>query len=327
MKLKTARPVARLRQGRTDWYRIANKAGDVAEVYIYDEIGYWGVTAKDFVDELRDITASRIELHINSPGGDAFDGIAIYQALKDHAAEVTTTVDALAASAASFIAMAGDQVIVTRNATMMIHDAFGLAVGNAADMRDMAERLDKISDNIADIYVQHAGGSVTSWRDAMRAETWYDADEAVAAGLADEVKGKGSQDAENSWDLSIYTYAGRGNAPGPEIRPAVRAVATTPAARPGVDQPPAPDRGGGDPDSAGAGVFADLPDEVFTGIGTALDDAFDQLSGYDSGDVGAAIKDVYSNAPAPPTVDTPEPPLRSIDIDEFVNAIQEAARP
>jgi len=215
--LRLARPVARLRQGRTDWYRIANKAGDVAEVYLYDEIGYWGVTAKDFVDELREVTASRIELHINSPGGDAFDGVAIYQALKDHAAEVTATVDSLAASAASFIAMAGDQVVMTRNATMMIHDAFGLAVGDAADMRDMATRLDKVSDNIADIYTQHAGGTVADWRAAMRAETWYDADEAVAAGLADEVKGKADQDAENSWDLSVFTYAGRGQAPAPPV--------------------------------------------------------------------------------------------------------------
>ncbi len=223
MKLKTARPVARLKQGRTDWYRIANKAGDVAEVYIYDEIGYWGVTAKDLVDELRDITAPRIDLHINSPGGDAFDGIAIYQALKDHAADVTTTVDSLAASAASFIAMAGDRVVMTRNATMMIHDAFGLSVGNAADMRDMAERLDKVSDNIADIYMQHAGGSVASWRDAMRVETWYDADEAVAAGLADEVKGKGTGDPADSWDLSIYSFAGREQAPAPKIAARARA--------------------------------------------------------------------------------------------------------
>ncbi len=231
MRLKTARPVARLRQGRTDWYRIVNKAGDVAEVYIYDEIGYWGVTAKDFVDELRQVTADRIELHINSPGGDAFDGIAIYQALKDHTAEVTATVDSLAASAASFIAMAGDRVVMTRNATMMIHDAFGLAAGNAADMRDMADRLDKISDNVADIYAQHAGGSVTSWRDAMRAETWYTADEAVTAGLADEVKGKG-KDPDNSWDLSIYNYPGRQAAPPPPLPAARHGQPTDPAPQP-----------------------------------------------------------------------------------------------
>ena len=217
--LRLARPVARLRQGRTDWYRIENKAGDAAEVYLYDEIGYFGVTAKDLVDELREVTAPRIELHINSPGGDAFDGIAIYQALKDHKAEVVTTVDSLAASAASFIAMAGERVVMARNATMMIHDAFGLSVGNAADMRDMATRLDKVSDNIADIYTQHAGGTVQDWRAAMRAETWYDADEAVAAGLADSVGGKGTddQDPENSWDLSVFAYAGREQAPTPKI--------------------------------------------------------------------------------------------------------------
>jgi hypothetical protein len=102
----------------------------------------------------------------------------------------------------------------------MIHDAFGLAVGNAADMRDMADRLDKISDTIAGIYAGRAGGGVDTWREAMRVETWYDADEAVEAGLADEVRrraGKDGDQEENSWDLSIYSYAGRSKAPAPQI--------------------------------------------------------------------------------------------------------------
>jgi len=248
--VRVARPAARLRQGRTDWYRIANKTDDVAEIYIYDEIGYWGVTAKDFVDELREVTASRIELHINSPGGDVFDGIAIYNALQQHAAQVRTTVDALAASAASFIAMAGDEIVMTRNATMMIHEPFGLAVGDAADMRDMADRLDKMGDNIAGIYADRAGGSVEDWRAAMVAETWYDADEAVEAGLADEVTGKpaddDAQEAANSWDLSVFTYQGRQDAPRPAFPSAHRPAAAAarrgrgaPAADPSAPQPPA----------------------------------------------------------------------------------------
>ena len=230
MQLKTARPVARLRQGRTDWYRIVDKMDGPAEVYIYDEIGYWGVTAKDFVDELRQVNAASIDLHLNSPGGDVFDGIAIYQALVDHSASVRTIVDSLAASAASFIAQAGDPVIMTPAATMMIHDAFGIAVGNAADMRDLADRLDKVSDTIAGIYAERAGGTVTAWRDAMRAESWYDADEAVAAGLASEVRaGPGQRDAtQDSWDLSIFSYAGRQLAPTPPM-PATPAPAPPPA--------------------------------------------------------------------------------------------------
>ena len=214
-RLRTARPTARLRQGRNDWYRIENKADGPASVYIYDEIGYFGVTAKDFVNDLNGITASEIDLHLNSPGGDVFDGIAIYESLKSHSAKINVVVDSLAASAASFIAMAGDTVTMARNAQMMIHDAMGLCVGNAADMEEMIGLLNKCSDNIADIYAQRAGGTADSWREKMKAETWYSAQEAVDAGLADSVKGADSSDnkTDNTWDLSIFNFAGRENAP------------------------------------------------------------------------------------------------------------------
>jgi ATP-dependent Clp endopeptidase proteolytic subunit ClpP len=215
--LKIARPVARLRQGRTDWYRIENRASNAADVYIYDEIGYWGVTAQDFVRDLQDVKSSAITLHLNTPGGDVFDGIAIYNALRDHRAEVTVRIDALAASAGSFIAMAGDKIVATRNSTVMIHDASGLAIGNATDMREMADLLAKISDNIASIYAERAGGSVDYWRAAMQAETWYDATEARDAGLVDEVDNRDGDAADNSWDLSIFTYASREQAPTPTI--------------------------------------------------------------------------------------------------------------
>lgn len=212
--VKTARQIVNLRQGRNDWYRIVN-ATDVAQVYIYDEIGYFGVTASDFVKELQDIKTDHIELHLNTPGGEVFDGIAIYNALKEHSAEVTVSVDGLAASCGSFIAMAGDNVLMTKNSSMMIHDAHGLCIGNSADMRRLADLLDKTSDNIASIYAERAGGTVATWRDRMRDETWYSADEAVKAGLADEVKGTSKND--NSWDLSIFNFAGRASAPAPVI--------------------------------------------------------------------------------------------------------------
>jgi ATP-dependent protease ClpP protease subunit len=214
---KVARPIARLKQGRTDWYRIEAKAGsDTTEVYVYDEIGYWGVTAQDFVDELKGISTSKIELHLNTPGGEVFDGIAIYNALKEHSATVTTKIDALAASIGSVIAMAGDTIDIAKAGTMMIHDGHGIAIGNAKDMREMADLLDKVSDTIADIYANRAGGTRDEWRTAMKAETWYNAEEAVAAGLADEIRGDGSAP-DNSWDLSIYAYAGREQAPAPKI--------------------------------------------------------------------------------------------------------------
>jgi ATP-dependent Clp endopeptidase proteolytic subunit ClpP len=216
MKLKTARPVARLRQGRTDWYRIKAQAG-AAEVAIYDEVGYFGVTAADFLAELKALDVKQIDVKLNTPGGDLFDGIAIYNALRDHPAEVTTYVDGLAASIGSVILQAGDRRVAARASQVMIHDGHGLVVGNAADMREMAGLLDKTSGMLAEVYADRAGGSADEWRAAMRAETWYSGAEAVDAGLADEVAGAKGQDPENSWDLSIFSYAGRGQAPAPKI--------------------------------------------------------------------------------------------------------------
>lgn len=223
-RLKTARPLARLREGRTDWYKIQNLASSgAAEVWIYDEIGYWGTSAQEFVAELNAIKASKVDVHINSPGGEAFDGLAIYQALRNHPAHITTYVDALAASAASFIAMAGDERIIAPHASLMIHDAFGLCIGNAAEMAKMQDDLARLSDNLAAIYASRAGGEAATWREAMRAETWYSAEEAVATGLAHRVqvdeKAAEKPDtpaAKNSWDLSIFNFAGRDKAPTPK---------------------------------------------------------------------------------------------------------------
>jgi ATP-dependent protease ClpP protease subunit len=170
---------------RMGW-KIEN-AAEKAEIYVYDYIGDWGVTAGDFVAELRGVGDLPIDLHINSEGGSVFDGLAIYNALRNHSQPVTAYVDALAASAASFIAMAASKVIIAKNASMMIHDAIGFAMGNAADMRALAELLDESSETIAELYDDHAGGGVSKWRDLMKAETWYRGQAAVDAGLADEV--------------------------------------------------------------------------------------------------------------------------------------------
>jgi ATP-dependent protease ClpP protease subunit len=209
-----------------NWCRISNK-GDEADVYIYDEIGFWGTRASDFADELAEVTASVINLHINSPGGSVFDGLAIYNALKDHTAEVRVTVDALAASAASFIAQSGDNIRMGRQAMMMIHDASGFTVGNAKDHREMANLLDKLSDAIAEIYADRTGFPTAHWRNAMLVETWYSAQEAVDAMLADETT-KGSKDEDEQdklenaaraavadFDLSVFVYPGREAAPEP----------------------------------------------------------------------------------------------------------------
>lgn len=207
----------------------------VAQMRLYDPIdswgGEWGVSAKEFaaaLDELGDV--SEIHLHINSPGGEVWEGIAMMNALRNHPARVTAVVDGLAASAASFIASSADHVVMGRNTELMIHDAWGIAMGPAATMTDMAARLDKISDNIASVYAAKAGGTVPDWRALMLAETWYSAEEAVAAGLADQVEGAAQP--SNAFDLSVFRHAGRADAPEPPLS------ATAPPPEPAA--PPAP---------------------------------------------------------------------------------------
>lgn len=178
------------------WFRIEARAAaeenqpTVAEVFIYDEIGerFWGggVSAQVLATDLAALDVDTIRVFINSPGGAAWDGVSIMNALRRHKARVEITVDGLAASAASVIAMAGDHIIMNRGAEMMIHDASGGAWGPADLMEETAGILHKLSDSIADIYAARAGGDRQTWRTAMLAETWYTAEEAVTAGLADE---------------------------------------------------------------------------------------------------------------------------------------------
>lgn len=196
----------------SSWYKvIRNDAGGPTRVDIYDEIGgswlFGGVSAADFVAELAGINGD-IEVHINSPGGDVFDGLAIYNSLAQRPGNVVTVVDGLAASAASFIAQAGKVRTIAPGAMMMIHDAAGMCYGNASDMRELAELLDKVSDNLASIYADRTGRA-DGWRDAMKAETWYTADEAVAAGLAHKVAERPEQEAlaaVASFDLSVFAH-------------------------------------------------------------------------------------------------------------------------
>jgi ATP-dependent Clp endopeptidase proteolytic subunit ClpP len=200
--------------------------GNAAVIRLYDPVDSWGwdwgVSAKEFVECLDNLPASvdEIHLHINSPGGEVFEAIAIVNALRNHPARVVATVDGIAASAASFIAASADELVMARNSELMIHDAWGVCVGNAGDMKSMADMLDHVSDNIASIYAAKAGEDVAVWRQAMTTETWYSADEAVAAGLADSVAQPAEPDAKNRFDLSVFTYAGREAAPAPEVRPA-----------------------------------------------------------------------------------------------------------
>ncbi|GIH23012.1 hypothetical protein Aph01nite_13220 [Acrocarpospora phusangensis] len=248
--------------GRT-WFRFENFVRpDTTAIYLFDEIGYWGVLASDFVRELATVSAPNVELHINSPGGDVFEALAIYNALRQHPANIVVMIDGLAASAASFIAQAGDRVVIARNATMMIHEASGLCAGNSADMQQMAEVLDGISANIADVYAQRSGRPVEEWRNLMRAETWYhNGADAVAAGLADEVDEE--QDVEDdvaepgdalAAQLDRLRPAARANVPA-LLPPPARPAAVLPGPAAGAVEVPPPSPSG---QAAGGGTVVNI---------------------------------------------------------------------
>jgi len=176
------------------WYKIINKS-EVAEIWIYEMIGedFWsggGVTAKNFQKELSAIKASQIDLHVNSPGGEVFDGIAIYNLIKQHPANVTTYIDGLAASIASVIALAGDEIYMAENALMMIHNPYGMVMGMAEDMRKMAERLDIVRDSISKAYMSKTDMPEEEINALMEAETWMTADDAMELGFIDDVTDK-----------------------------------------------------------------------------------------------------------------------------------------
>lgn len=173
-------------------FRIQMKGEEAAEIYIYSDIGesWWGdgVTAKAIADQLKELKGvKKIDVRLNSYGGDVFDGLAIYRQLTDHAAEVTTHIDGIAYSAASVIAMAGDNIRIANGGQIMIHDAWTIAIGNAEELRDTANRVDMTSQELAKLYAARTKRTETEVRDWMRAETWMTAQEAVDRGFADEI--------------------------------------------------------------------------------------------------------------------------------------------
>lgn len=178
--------------------------GTTATLRLFDPIDsygeWWGMSAKELaaaVDELPSHITT-IELLINSPGGDVFDGMAMVNVLRAHPARTRAVVQGIAASAASFIACAADECVMAPNSTMMIHDAWGVCVGNADDMLGLAGVLDQASGNLAEIYAAKSGKSVDDMRAAMKSESWYTAEEAVAAGLADSVAATAETNPANS---------------------------------------------------------------------------------------------------------------------------------
>jgi ATP-dependent Clp endopeptidase proteolytic subunit ClpP len=171
------------------WYALAKKT-DISqtEISIYDEIGAFGVSAKSFLADLQRIPADHtILLKIHSPGGEVFDGNAIFNSLKRRAADVIVQIEGIAASMATVISLAGHHVKMAANGFYMIHNPWGMALGDAAELRDQAELLDKIRSNMVGAYAAKSGQSPEQIEEWMDAETWFTAEQAHAAGFVDEI--------------------------------------------------------------------------------------------------------------------------------------------
>lgn len=170
------------------WYTIQAKADSSAVIQLYDEIGGWGITARQFSDDLSALgNLTHMELRIHSPGGDVFEGLAIYNLLKNHPASKTVYIDGLAASMASVIAMVGDRVLIPENGMMMIHRPWGIQGGDAEEMRRYADLLDKIEETLIPAYMAKTGKSAEELAAMLEAETWMNGKECVEHGFADEL--------------------------------------------------------------------------------------------------------------------------------------------
>lgn len=214
-----------------------------AEIYVYGNIGdRWnedGVIASELVRDIAALAVGTINLRINSYGGSVPDGLAIYNALRRHAATVNVFVDGVAISCASYIAMAGDTITMAKNSQMMIHAPWSFAGGNAVELRDQADVLDRYAKAMASAYADKSG---KSYEDALALLTdgkdhWFLADEAKAEGFADEVGDEVAVAASlaSSFDLSRFKAAAPAAAANPQVpQPAAAAVTTQEASMPAI---------------------------------------------------------------------------------------------
>ena len=278
-----------------NWYSIKAAADgkSAAEVYIFDYIGYWDISARSFIDELKAIDSDQIDLHINSPGGSVFDGVAIQNSIKHHKANVTVYIDGIAGSIASIIALSGDQIYIAENAYVMIHNPSSIVWGEAQDMLKEAEVLDKLADGLAGDYARQMDITADEARALMDAETWYLGQEAVDAGYADSTFA-GTQ-AVASFDLKRFsakappaaierfTQSPRGDEPNATVDPKEKPMPkdTTPKADAETDPTTDP--------------ATDNPDAVDPNTETGPTDSTDQPKDVQPQDVQAAVQEALAN--------------------------------
>jgi ATP-dependent Clp protease, protease subunit len=205
--------ISNRQRGRFD---VVAKAGtDEATIYLYDmivstdeEAEWWGgVSPQAFIKSLNELTASTIHLRVNSPGGSVFAARAIEQAIREHKSTIIAHVDGLAASAASFLIMAANEIHMAPGTFLMIHKAWTLMYGNADDLRKEADLLDQIDGSLAKTYAKRSGQSeddIAAW---LADETWIEASRAVELGFADQVAEEKAKAKASDWDLSAYQHA------------------------------------------------------------------------------------------------------------------------
>jgi ATP-dependent Clp endopeptidase proteolytic subunit ClpP len=197
-----------LRARTKEWFKVSakeSKEGEViGEVEILDVIDdTFGVNSSQLIASIRAMNVDRIHVAINSPGGNVFSGMGIYSALKAHKAKITTENMGLAASIASIVMMAGDEVFQRENSMMMLHKSWGITAGNAKELRDMAGVLDKIDTQLISIYSAKTKLDPSIIENYLEAETWFTASEAQEIGLAHTLEYETIK-AKAAFDLSIY---------------------------------------------------------------------------------------------------------------------------
>jgi ATP-dependent protease ClpP protease subunit len=219
------------------WYSLKAQNGN-AELMIYDEIGGWGISARQFASDLQALgKIGTLTARIHSPGGDVFEGMAIYNMIKGHPAHKICHIDGLAASMASVIAMAFDEVIMPENAMMMVHKPWGGTLGDADDMRKYADLLDKVESNLVGAYQQKTGLPEAELHTLLAAETWLTGREAVEKGFANtlteplqmaaSLNSKRLKDFTNMPEALKNLFAPQGNVPGVINPPAAAAPAAS----------------------------------------------------------------------------------------------------
>ncbi|WP_455005658.1 head maturation protease, ClpP-related [Corynebacterium propinquum] len=249
------------------------------DIELFGEVG-WEVTAKDVRAQLDG--ADDVSVFLNSPGGDVYEGLAIMNALRAHEGAVTIFIEGMAASIASVIAVGGaDRVVARPHAELMIHHAWAGSMGNADEMRKSAENLERISANLADIYADKSGMSSDQVLDLMSAETWFSADEALAAGFVDAVEDARSPVAARGREpvfakaMARFRFNGRGHAPTPNVHNA-------------VESPP----------STSKGEPVSFLEKIADAVGMSPEDVRDELSGFfnESVEVEAKVEIEYPDS-------------------------------